>query len=75
MRRSELLASASTLRVRPLLPSDFGDDPISRFWRGIQFGWDDARDLEFQGLQPRYAENIPAPLPASDGSIWVVVWK
>jgi hypothetical protein len=60
------MCSTSTLKPHVVVPADFADDPISRFWRGIMFGWDANRDLEFDGLVPR--------MRTTDEARWIVRW-
>lgn len=70
MTKNELMASASTLAPKVVEPRDFSDDPFGVFWRGVMFGLDANRDLEFTGLKPRFS----ADLATGDTSIWFVKW-
>ena len=62
MNRAQMMASTSTLTPRVAEPKHFTDP----YWRGIMFGWDEARPREFDGLKPRYnlagrGHGIPPP--------------
>lgn len=77
MKRAALLASTAAPCIRPVQPKDFPNDPIGRYFRGVQFGWDDAEPQPFLGLQPRFGK--PMLDLGHDGdpakrSIWIVRW-
>lgn len=63
------MTSTSALAPHVTVPSDFEHTAIGDYWRGIMFGWDARRDLEFDGLSPRFILGAGEPKPT------VVVWS
>lgn len=63
-RRALLLASAAvpTHLPRVLEPKDFPNP----YWRGIMFGWDSCRELEFDGLIATPVRRTRVHAPVTD---------
>lgn len=71
-KRQFLMSTTSTLKPHVVVPADFADDPISRFWRGVMFGWDANRELEFRGLLDVKNRFTPVPLDTNRYGDWAV---